>query len=83
MNSMKNYSDEFFLEQLRPIKFPHYSNYTCVNNAYQEFVRKFLSVINFVPPVRTLRASFGLILTSYMLFDTVTSTVSALSVRNF
>ena len=51
MNSMKNYSDEFFLEQLRPIKFPHYSNYTCVNNAYQEFVRKFLSVINFVPPL--------------------------------
>ena len=28
---------------------------TCVNNVYQEFVTKLLSVINFVAPIRTLR----------------------------
>ena len=28
---------------------------TCVNNAYQEFVTKSLSVIDFVAPIRTLR----------------------------
>ena len=30
---MKNYSDENFVEQLRAIKFPDYSNYTSVNKA--------------------------------------------------
>ena len=31
---MKNYSDENFVEQLRAIKFPDYSNYTSVNEAF-------------------------------------------------
>ena len=53
--SMKSYSDETFVEKLRAIKFPDYSNHTCVNDAYQDFVTKFLSVIDFVAPIRTLR----------------------------
>ena len=52
---MKNYLDEIFVEKLRAIKFPDYSNYTCVNDAYQDFITKFLSVINFVASIRTLR----------------------------
>ena len=51
---MKNYSDEIFVEQLRAIKFPDCSNYTSVDDACQDFVTKFLSVIGFVTPVRTL-----------------------------
>ena len=33
----------------------HYSNYTFVNDAYQDFVTKFLSVIDFVAPIKILR----------------------------
>ena len=55
LRSIKNYSDQIFVEQLRAIKFPEYSNYTCVNDAYQDFVTKFLFVIDFVAPIRTLR----------------------------
>ena len=42
------------MEQLRTIKFPGYSNYICVNDAYQDFVTKFLSVIDFVVLIGTL-----------------------------
>ena len=38
IRSMKNYSDKTFVEQLRAIRFPDYTNYTCVNDAYQDFV---------------------------------------------
>ena len=38
IRSMKNYSDKTFVEQLRAIRFPYYTNYTCVNDAYQDFV---------------------------------------------
>ena len=52
---MKNYLDEIFVEQSRAIKFPVYSNQTCVNDPYQDFVTKFFSVIGFVAPIRILR----------------------------
>ena len=50
-----------FLEQLRSIKFPDYSNFTCVNDAYQDLVTKSLSVIDFIAPIRTLIANFGVV----------------------
>ena len=53
---MKNYSDEIFLEKLRSIAFPDYLNHTCVKDAYQNFVGKFLQNVNSVPPIRTIRA---------------------------
>ena len=52
---MKNYSDQIFADKLRSIKFPDYSNHTCLNNAYQDFVTKFLSAVDSVSPIRTLR----------------------------
>ena len=36
-------------------KFPEYSNYTCVNDANQEFLTKILSVFDVVAPIRILR----------------------------
>ena len=48
LKSMKNYSDEIFVEKLRSIKFPDYSSYTNVNYAYQDFVTKFSSIVDFV-----------------------------------
>ena len=50
---MKNYSEDIFVEQLRLIKFPDYSNDTCVNDAYHDFVTQFLSVTNFVAPIKS------------------------------
>ena len=44
-----------FFRAMEINKFPDYSNYNCVNNAYQDFVAQFLSVIDFVAPTRTLR----------------------------
>ena len=55
IRSIINFSDKIFVEQLRATKFPDYSNYTCVNDAYQDFVTKFLSVISFVTPIETLK----------------------------
>ena len=52
---IRKYLDETFVEQLRAIKFPDSSNFTCVNDAHQDFVTSFLSEINFVAPIRTLR----------------------------
>ena len=42
------------MEQKRTIKFPDYSNYTCVNDAYHDLGTKVLFVIDFVAPIRTL-----------------------------
>ena len=55
LRSMKNYSDKIFVEQLRVIKLPDYSNYNSVKGAYQDFATNFLSVIDFVAPIRTLK----------------------------
>ena len=52
---MKNQSDEICLEQLRSIKSSDYSNYTCVKDPYQDFAMKFLPVVDFFTPIRTLR----------------------------
>ena len=35
------YSDEIFVEQVKGMKFPDYSNYTCVKDVYQDFVKSF------------------------------------------
>ena len=66
---MKNYSDEIFVKQFRSIKFPDYSNYTRVNDVYQEFVTKLLSVIVLI----CSRFDIDLL----MLFETVTSTMKS------
>ena len=52
--SIKSYSDEIFADKLKSIKFTDYSNHTCVNDAYQDFVTRFLSAIDSVSPIRTL-----------------------------
>ena len=51
--SMKNYSDEFFADRSRSIKFPDYS-YLC-EPCEQDFVTRFLSAVDSVSPIRTLR----------------------------
>ena len=51
LTSMKNFSDEIFVEKLRSIKLPNYSNRTFVNDVYQDFATKFSSVVYFVASI--------------------------------
>ena len=52
---MRNYLDEIFVQKLRSRKIPDYSNHTCMNEAYQVSVTKFVSAVNSVAPIRILR----------------------------
>ena len=45
-----------FVDRLSSKKFSDYSNHTCANDAYQDFVTEFLSAVDSVSSVRTLRA---------------------------
>ena len=53
--SMKRYSAKKFLEILREIVFPNYLNYTCVNDAYSDFIYRFVGTINFIVPAKKIR----------------------------
>ena len=55
LRSMKNYSYEVFVTELISMKYPDYSNHNCVNNGYQDFVTKFLFVVDFVAAIGSLR----------------------------
>ena len=50
---------EFLWNNLRAIKFPDYSKYTCVNDAYQDFVTQFLAVIDCVGPLRIFLVKYN------------------------
>ena len=82
--SMKNYSDEIFVQNLRSISFPDYSNHTCVNDVSQEFVTKFLSAIGSVSAIRTLRVKSNTkpwFEMSEILLETVMSTIKNSTIR--
>ena len=55
VRSMKRYSSEKFLEILREIVFPNYLIYTCVNDAYSDFIYRFVGAINFIAPSKMIR----------------------------
>ena len=50
VRSLKRYSAEKFLEILREIVFPNYLTCTCVNDAYSDFVNRFVQAINIIAP---------------------------------
>ena len=53
VRSLKTYSVEKFLEILREIVFPNYL--TCVNDAYSDFIYRFVETINFIAPSKKIR----------------------------
>ena len=55
VRSLKRYSAEKFLEILREIVFPNYLTYTCVNDAYSDFIYRFVEAINFIAPSKKIR----------------------------
>ena len=48
VRSLKIYSAGKFLEILREIVFPNYLTYTCVNDAYSDFIYRFVEAINLI-----------------------------------
>ena len=55
VRSMKRYSAEKFLEVLREIVFPNYLTYTCVNDAYSDFIFRFVGARNSIAPSKKNR----------------------------
>ena len=56
VRSLKRYSAEKFLEILREIVFPSYLTHTYVNDAYSDFIHRFVEAINFIAPSKKIRA---------------------------
>ena len=54
VRSIKRYSKKV-LEILREIIFPSYLTYTCVNDAYSDFIYRFVEAINFIAPSKKIR----------------------------
>ena len=52
VRSMKRYPAEKVLEILREIVFPNYVTYACVNDAYSDFVYRFVGAMHFVAPTK-------------------------------
>ena len=55
VRSLKRYSAEKFLEILREIVFPNYLTYTCVSDAYSNFIYRFVEAINFIALSKKIR----------------------------
>ena len=53
--SLKNYSQTLFLDKLRKINFPDYSNFKDINNTYSDFTEKVTSVIDEIAPIKEIR----------------------------
>ena len=54
VHAMKRHSNENLLENLREIFFPNYLTYTPVNDAYSDFIKRFVEVINFRLPAKRI-----------------------------
>ena len=55
VHSVKRYSPERFLEILTEVVFPCYLTYTSVNDAYSDFIYRFVGAINFIAPAEKIR----------------------------
>ena len=55
VGSMKRHSAEKFLEILREIVFPNYLTFTCTNDAYSNFIYRFVGATNFKAPSKKVR----------------------------
>ena len=49
------YSQTLFLDKLRKINFPDYSNFKDINNAYSDFTGRVTSVIDEIAPIKEIR----------------------------
>ena len=54
IRSMKNYSRELFLNKLKLLKFPSYSEFVDINAAYSHFLQLISSVIDEIAPMKEI-----------------------------
>ena len=52
---MKNYSKDLFLNMLKLIKFPNYSEFMDINAAYSQFMQVITSIIDEIAPLKEIR----------------------------
>ena len=55
IRSLKHYTNDLFLENLRNINFPNYQNYDDVNEAYTDLVNKIIVEIDKIAPLKEIR----------------------------
>ena len=55
IRSLKHYTKENFLKELRDIVFPDYSLYADINEAYADFITTITKIIDKIAPIREIR----------------------------
>ena len=55
IRSLKNYSQEKFIEALKNVAFPDYSKYESVDDAYDDLINKLIEVIEGIAPIKRVR----------------------------
>ena len=55
IRSLKNYSQDMYLEELNKINFPDYSKFTDINDAYSDFIGKVSLTIDKIAPMKEIR----------------------------
>ena len=55
IRSLKNYTQEIYIQALKDINFPDYSQYDDPNKAYDDFLAKTTQVIDQVAPIKKIR----------------------------
>ena len=53
--SFKHYTVNLFEQELLKLNFPNYQNYNEINEAYNDFIQKIMSVIDKVAPIKERR----------------------------
>ena len=52
---MKNYTKKLFIQKLSELQFPNYSIFHNVNEAYTDFLTKFMNIIDNISPLKQIR----------------------------
>jgi len=55
IRSMKKYTKELFIQKLSEIQFPDYSIFESINEAYTDFITKFMIAIDSISPLKQVR----------------------------
>ena len=55
IRSLKNYSQEIFVNSLTELKYPNYSQFTDIDFAYEDFISKTISVVDKIAPEKKVR----------------------------
>ena len=53
--SFKNFTVDIYLDALKSCNFPNYENFQNIDEAYSDFMNKFMNIINTLAPLREIR----------------------------